>query len=469
MQTVIPPLTGPRRTDDLRKIVAREIAAVLRKNDSDDKPKRPKRIHGKNCAIVGNVTVPYCPVDHGWRTYWTTNGKRLWKRKPSREDVHKFAELIATQLSNGQSRRAEIGERDIDLLLSFKSLAESSNVSPQQLLWEISEYKQKFPAISLLDAGRAHQMLNPIEAPNTVTEIYDEMLPARKRDGKAKNTIDDWRSRIGRFTELFGARKASSISAKEISDWLRKLTHKKTGKLVSNRTRNNYRENLCAFFSFARESGYVPKSCNPFDEVRKVKNEPIRIDVFTPEQMIKLLGARVRIESKGKRKSLVPFMVIGGFCGVRHEEMSATDLPVLDWCQVDFEKKEIQILPEVARKIGRDRIVPMPDNVVAWLKPYAKPNGPVCELANANNALQETAAAAGIKWKDNGLRKTFISSRLALTKNIGQVAEEAGTSPERIRKNYKKTMPEREAKRYLNIWPTSADILQVEFGFSVKS
>jgi hypothetical protein len=48
-------------------------------------------------------------------------------------------------------------------------------------------------------------------------------------------------------------------------------------------------------------------------------------------------------------------------------------------------------------------------------------------------------------------------------KNIEQVATEAGTSPERIRLNYKKTFPEREAKRYYGIWPTSNEVLQIKF------
>lgn len=483
MQTVIPPLTGPASAltrDQIRE----EMLAILREprparvkaeSGEFEPAKRPKRVHGKNCAIVGNVTIPYYRTTWRrrrklyvtWSVRWKLNGQPFQKKKPSREEAHRWAEKIAAQISNGQSRRAEIDEKDLDLLVAFKGLAERCKITPQQLLWELSEYKEKFPAIALLDAGRAYQTLNPIDAPKTVQEVFTEMIPARKRDGKSKNTVDDWRSRLGRFSGDFGPRKLSSVTGKEISDWLRKLTKKKNSKeLVSNRTRNNYRGNLGDLFGFARESGYVPKTCNPLEDVRKVKNEPVRIEVFTPEEMVKLLGARVRMEHKRNLKTIIPFLAIGGFGGVRHEEMCAPGLPILDWREVDFEKHEIRILPEVARKIGHDRILPMQPNLEAWLKRYAKPSGPICELANANNALQETAIEAKIVWKDNGLRKSFISYRLAVVKNIGQVADEAGTSPERIRHNYKKTFPKREGLRWFAIWPTSADILQVEFGFA---
>ena len=112
-------------------------------------------------------------------------------------------------------------------------------------------------------------------------------------------------------------------------------------------------------------------------------------------------------------------------------------LPVLDLRQVDLKRKEIRVLKTVARKIGRDRIVPMSDNLVAWLAPYAHPTGPVCELLNVTNAIARAAQHAKVPWIRNGHRKSFITYRLDLVKDIGQVALEAGTSPQRIAKNYK--------------------------------
>lgn len=400
---------------------------------------------------------------------WTDAGQRFRRKLSSLELAKRRAFQIAGAISTGETNRLQFSQANIASFMRCLELADSVKKPVELIVAEYVEEDLILDGASHIESAKFFKRHQPAAGtPKTVPEIFAEMIPARKVDGKSKNTIDDWRSRLKRFADSFPV-PLLSITSKEINDWLRKLTKKKGGGLVTRRTRNNYRGNVGDLFNFARECGYVPKSWNPLDEVRKVKNEPVRIEVFTPEEMVKLLGARIRMEHKRKIKTLMPFLLIGGFGGVRHEEMVAPGSPVLDWLQVDFEKNEIKILPEVARKIGRDRILPMQPNLTAWLKRYSKPNGPVCDIGNANNALQETAAAAGIKWKDNGLRKSFISYRLAVLKNIGEVADEAGTSPERIRQNYKKTFPRREGLRWFGIWPESADILQVEFGFAQAS
>jgi integrase len=399
---------------------------------------------------------------------WYDAGKRFRQKLSSTELAKKRAEQIAGSISTGQTNRTQVSQARLASMFRGEEFLAAVGSPPIELVCAI--YKQAVeilrPGINLstpmppmghiiLEAIKNYAAQNPSgSTPKTVDEVFAEMIPARRRDGSAKNTIADWVSRIGLFVRTFKGRQLTALTPNELNDFLRKLP-------VSRRTRNNYRGNLCDFYRFARECGYVAKNWNPLDEVPRVKNETVRIEIFTPEEVVQLLAARVQMERARKIKTLVPFLAIGIFGGVRHEEMCAPGLPMLDWRQIDFDKKEIQVLPDVARKIGRDRILPMQPNLVAWLKPYAKPNGRVCELDNANNAIQETAAAAGLKWKDNGPRKTFISSRLAITKNIGQVADEAGTSPERIRKNYKKTIPKREADRLFDIWPTNAQILQL--------
>jgi hypothetical protein len=109
----------------------------------------------------------------------------------------------------------------------------------------------------------------------------------------------------------------------------------------------------------------------------------------------------------------------------------------------------------------------MSENLIAWLEPRAKHSGPLCKVANTSNALARAKIRAGLPAGKNEsrniLRKTFISARLAIVKSIGQVAEEAGNSPAKIKSNYRKPMPETMAKRLFNIHPTSADILQTRF------
>jgi integrase len=192
-----------------------------------------------------------------------------------------------------------------------------------------------------------------------------------------------------------------------------------------------------------------------------VKNEDIVIDIYTPAEMRQLLAHTL--------PNMIPFTVIAGFCMVRHEEMCAVEgLPRLDWRDINFEKREIFVPKEVARKINIDRIIPMPENLVKWLLPYREESGPVCRLGNASNALARAVERANklakkgseLKLKDNGLRKSAISYRLAVTQNIGRVAEEAGNSPGMIKKNYRRALNESAGKAWYEIEPP--EVLQLD-------
>ena len=56
-------------------------------------------------------------------------------------------------------------------------------------------------------------------------------------------------------------------------------------------------------------------------------------------------------------------------------------------------------------------------------------------------------------WPNNVLRHSFISYRLALIKNASQVAEEAGTSVEKIRSNYDEMATKSDAEKWFSVFP----------------
>lgn len=402
------------------------------------------------------------PFTISWRE--CSGGRRNRTMRALIADAIAFAETKATALANHETARLRYSETEMaEYQLAKDAMLAAGIIEPLPLfVSRAAEAWKQLPAgVTWQNMSDFWKNTHPATNRNrSLQDILDSMLSARARDGSSRNTLDDWESRLPKFAAHFKDRPMVSITADEITAWLRALP-------VSRRTRNNYRGNICDFYRYGREAGDIPKNWNPLDEVPKVKNEAVRIEVFTPEETIKLFAARVAIEAGNRRaKNLIPFMAFSFFGGVRHEEMCAPGRPVLDWREIDLEKSEAHILPEVARKIGHDRILPLQPNLVAWIKPHAKPSGPICDIENVTNALLDTAARAGIKWKDNGGRKTFISSRLALTKNIGTVATEAGTSPDRIRHNYKKTLPDREAVKHFNIFPTNSEVLQVNFKFA---
>jgi hypothetical protein len=68
-------------------------------------------------------------------------------------------------------------------------------------------------------------------------------------------------------------------------------------------------------------------------------------------------------------------------------------------------------------------------------------------------ALRNTAAAAGITWKQNALRHSFISYRLAELQDVNRVALEAGNSPQMIFRHYRELATPQQAKTWFAITP----------------
>ena len=58
-----------------------------------------------------------------------------------------------------------------------------------------------------------------------------------------------------------------------------------------------------------------------------------------------------------------------------------------------------------------------------------------------------------MKWKQNALRHSFISYRMALVKDANQVALEAGNSPDIIFRNYLELVTRTQASSWFGIEP----------------
>ena len=63
------------------------------------------------------------------------------------------------------------------------------------------------------------------------------------------------------------------------------------------------------------------------------------------------------------------------------------------------------------------------------------------------------ALRAGVVWKQNALRHSFISYRCAITKNVAQVSYEAGNSPSIIHTHYLNVRKESEAVAWFGLRP----------------
>ena len=100
----------------------------------------------------------------------------------------------------------------------------------------------------------------------------------------------------------------------------------------------------------------------------------------------------------------------------------------LDWSAVDLNRKLIELRASQAKTASR-RIVPISDNLVAWLSPLDR-RGPVAvTVVVSYKALRNTrqlSKKVKVAWPHNVLGHSYISYRIAVVQNAAQVALEAG-------------------------------------------
>ena len=361
-------------------------------------------------------------------------------------EVH--ANGIVGSMSKGEAEIVRLSGPDRLAYVRAKEATAEFGLALDTAAFEYRDAKRLLRGGSLLEAARYYATYRLHDIPKkTVTEVYDEMLKAKRAEGLSERYLQDLESRVGRFSKSVKFKgEISAVKGPAIKEWLQEMS-------IGNRSRNNFRIALQTLFSFAKAQKYLPKEWSEFDAVPVWKTKHEAVEIFTPEQLATLLSlADAR---------MIPFLTIGAFAGLRSAEIER-----LDWSKVNLTTGYITVDAGIAKTNSR-RLVPIVENLKAWLAPHAKKHGPVVTLANVPNAIQRlvdlTRPAGvdaegkphkpGVPWKHNALRHSFCSYRLAEVKSAAQVALEAGNSPQMIFQHYRELVTEDEGKAWFGIKP----------------
>jgi hypothetical protein len=103
-------------------------------------------------------------------------------------------------------------------------------------------------------------------------------------------------------------------------------------------------------------------------------------------------------------------------------------------------------------KTASRRLVPITDNLAAWLEPLQR-SGRVIKSSEYIKEATALARAVGIEWPRNVLRHSFITYRIAKVKSADQVALEAGNSASIIFKHYRELTTPEVAEKWFAILP----------------
>jgi integrase len=282
-----------------------------------------------------------------------------------------------------------------------------------------------------------HHLENIRRCKITVAQLSDEVVEAKRKDGRSAKYVNDLRLKLKRFCQDFGNRPIAAVDVGEIDKWLRDLD-------CLPKSRAQYRANIGVLFSHAERLGMIDK--NPVLRTAKPKLIDAPPEIFAADELRALLATASR-----EIADVLPMLAIGAFAGLRDAEIKR-----LDWSEVDLTRGHIEVKAAKA-KSARRRIVSIQPNLAAWLRPYAAMQGSVAPQG-ARKKLERVRKAAGlVHWPKNGLRHSFASYRLAAIHDAPRVAGELGhTGPQMLYGVYRELVLPTEAERYWNITPAAA-------------
>ena len=402
---------------------------------------RPQKRSGTGgpWAIVksGSAVVPIYRTESRGRVRFTLcyhrGGKRLRQIFRDLAAAKKEALFVAQRIQSGMQQVTDIKPHEREAYVAAVRLLEKSGVPLVAAVEDYVRAREQAGTESLAAMATEYgRVFKKVVRQASTAEIVDEMLKQREQDGSSRAYLRLLKTTLTRFSAKFPG-SLLEVDSHQIDAWLRSLD-------VGLCTRNSMLRCIKIFFSFARSRDYLPEERNTVAEKLKItKVVTDNMDIFPPETMAKILHAAPA--------DLVPILAIGAFSGIRMAELNR-----LDWSAVDLERRIIELRAGQA-KTGSRRVIPITDNLAAWLEPLERKGLVVPTVKAQHRAVAALAAKLKIDWPRNVLRHSFISYRIAKVKSADQVALEAGNSPTIIFKHYRELTTEEQADKWFGILP----------------
>jgi integrase len=283
---------------------------------------------------------------------------------------------------------------------------------------------------SLRDA--AHHYVAYLKQANlsvSITKLVEEFLAVKRQDNVSTKYIADLKSKLGRFSAVYGDTLACNLTTLELETWIRRL---KLGPV----SRESYRRNIGVMLEFGRRRGYL--RVNPAADIKMSHRPEGEVSILTADELRNLLSKCA--------PEIVPYVAICAFAGLRPSEAAN-----LDWSDIHIDTMLIEVKARHS-KTRRYRLVPIQPNLNEWLTRFRGNRG---NIGYSRRKFREAYTAVGIEeWKLDVLRHSYGTYRLPILKSSDALALEMGNSPAVIFRHYRRPVTEENAREYFSIAPT---------------
>jgi integrase len=379
---------------------------------------------------------------------YRANGKRKLVWRSTMAKARKAADAAVDKITEGQSEVLNLKSADAHAVIRARAFIKGKE-GETKIEKEIDELVGEICEIRRMLGGRATPLevirdwlkRNAVELPRvTVAVAVGQLKTQAESDGKSSLRRKQLANVLDRFADNFN-QEVHTLTPNIISAYLTALA-------LAERTRRNHRDVIGFFNRWLVLRGYLAKGTDWLEGVQNYTARKVgEISTYTADEMRRLIAAA--------DDKILPMIVIGGFAGLRHAEIAR-----LEWRDIDLAEGFIEVKADNAKTDTR-RIVPLKDNLKAFLAPLVKKSGKVVSVVNTTKYLLKAAADTGeaekeieaLEWKHNALRHTYISARVAECGDVPRVADEAGNSPQVIRTNYLKRMRPAAAAEWFAIMP----------------
>jgi integrase len=389
----------------------------------------PKKIRlGRITVSVYRRITPSGNLGYQVANY--ASGKRRLDSYPTEVKAVEAANRLARQLSERQVVAASLTNAEAaDYAAAVQSLKPHDVALPAAaaVLAECLQTVKDLP--NLLAAVKFYAARHKTVIRKPVSEVVAELLSVKEARRMSARYLADLRVRLARFADSF-RKDACDVTTSDVQAWL-------DGLGLSPQSYVNFRRVAHLLFEFAVARGYAAE--NPVEKTEPQEVRGGEIEFFTVSEMRRLLAAA--------DSQFLPCLAIGAFAGLRSAEIQR-----LKWSDIDSAQGHIVVSQGIAKTASR-RIVPIRKNLAAWLAPFAKQTGLVWQGGDFSKAQTRTARAAGLKWKQNGLRHSCASYLFALVGDAGRTAGELGNSPSTLHRHYRELVTPAAAKQWYDIAP----------------
>jgi integrase len=379
-----------------------------------------------------------------YRVAFYLGGKRQRLIFRDLDQAKNEAAAKAAQLARGDVDAAQLTGKDRLTYGRAVDAIRPTGIPLDAVAIEYAEASKTLEGHSLAEAVRFYMRHHSrgIEG-KLVSEAVEDFRQAKIAAGRSAPYVKDIAYRLGKLSRGFHV-EVRQLSPQDVTDFLDSM------KLQARRF-NNFALMLRTFFRFCQARGWLSRDVDLLATVEKRTGPSSEIEIFTPEELRKLLGA-----SPGRVATCI---ALQAFAGIRTAELFR-----MTWKDVERRRDHIEIAAGKAKTASR-RLISVCENLAQWLRQADRQGERVWPVTASEYYSQQAraASAAGVTWKANALRHSFITYRLAQIKDVAEVALEAGNSPTMIFRHYRELATEAEAKEWFCIVPAKGAANVVPF------